>query len=399
MRLFVMLSRVPWPLEKGDKLRAYHQIRELAKKHEVVLCCVNDSPVDPNARKELESIVSRLEIFQLNKWSIRWNLGQAFFSHQPYQVRYFFQQKIARKIDRLIHEVKPDHIYCQLIRVAEYVKNHHHIPKTIDYMDAFSKGMERRIRTSSVFFRPIVRSEHKRLLAYENVVFEYFEHKTIISEQDKNLIYHASRKEIQVIPNGVDVDFFYPRESKKTTDVVFVGNMNYVPNIHAACYLVKDIFPELRKNKPDCHIRISGATPATEVKALAGKQVEITGWVADIRDAYASARVFVAPMQIGTGLQNKLLEAMAMGIPCVTSPLANNALAAVHQTHLLVANNTGEFVRHICYLLEHPKEAEAMAKRGRQFIRERYDWENTTKALDLLLQQNGKSSGLQNYTG
>lgn len=385
MKLFVMLSRVPWPLEKGDKLRAYHQVSELSKKHEVTLCCLSDSPVHPDAMNELTAIAHRVEIFQLSKPGIWFNLLMGLFSNKPYQVKYFYQNRVKKKVDALIDEVKPDHIYCQLVRASEYVKEQHNIPKTIDYMDTFSKGMERRIASSSFLKKPFVRSEHKRLLAYENLVFEYFKHKTIISEQDRNLIYHPDRDQIKVVPNGVDTTFFSPMPMEKDYDVVFIGNMNYVPNITAAVFLAREIVPLLKSKMGGIKVLISGATPAPAVTALASDHITISGWVEDIRESYARSRVFIAPMHIGTGLQNKLLEAMAMEIPSVTSPLANNALGGEDGTHLLLANTPEAYAEHILQLLEQPEKAAVLAKKGREFVDSRFDWAGTTQLLNELM--------------
>ena len=158
MKIFVLVSRVPYPLEKGDKLRAYHQVKVLSEKHEVFLCCLSAEDVHEKAKSELEKICARVEIIQLSKLGILWNLGMGLFSHQPFQVKYFYQQQAQRKIDGFITEFKPDHIYCQLIRAAKYVREYHEIKKTIDYMDAFSKGMERRIQHASFVKRPFLQS-------------------------------------------------------------------------------------------------------------------------------------------------------------------------------------------------------------------------------------------------
>ena len=382
MRIFVMLSRVPYPLEKGDKLRAFHQIRQLAKKHEIILCCVSDEKVSEKSIQELKKICTHLEIFKLNPFLIKWNLFTGLFSIKPFQVKYFYQSGIKRKIDALIEKHQPDHIYCQLIRATEYVKNQHAIPKTIDYMDAFSKGMERRINTSSFIVKPLIRTEMKRLLGYEHLVFEYFEHKSIISKQDQELIYHPQRKEIQVIPNGVDTDYFVPRERDKTVDLVFVGNMGYAPNIDTAHYLAKEVMPLIWKERPETTLCLAGASPHPSVKALENERIQVSGWVKDIRDSYASARVFLAPMQIGTGLQNKLLEAMAMEIPCITSALANNALQGKHNEHLLVGHTVEDFKTHVLTLLNDAQKADQIASNGLAFVQRNFNWVATTTLLE-----------------
>lgn len=385
MKVFVLVSRVPYPLEKGDKLRAYHQVRMLAEKHEVLLCCLSAEPVHPKAKEELEKICSRVEILPLSKSKILWNLAMAMISHEPYQVKYFYQRSAQRRVDQIIKDFAPDHIYCQLIRAAKYVRDQHEIPKTIDYMDAFSKGMERRIQLASFLKRPFFKAEAKRLRNYENITFEYFEHKTIISEQDRDLIFHPRREEIEIVPNGVDTEFFQPMEMEKKYDLVFNGNMSYAPNVDSAIYLVKEILPEVWKTRPETTLLISGVTPAPSVKELASDKVTVSGWVEDVRESYASAHIFIAPMQIGTGLQNKLLEAMVMKIPCITSPLANNALGATHNDSILIGEKPAEYTKLILELLTDKEKSTRIAESGYTFVRNTYDWHSTTALLEKLI--------------
>lgn len=388
MRIFVLLSRVPFPLEKGDKLRAYHQLKELSKSHQLILCCLSDTEPHPDAINELSQWSERIEIIRLTILGRLFNLALSLFSNKPFQVHYFMQGHARRKIKKLIADCKPDHIYCQLVRTAEYVKNHFEIPKTIDYQDAFSKGVERRIAGATWWFKPILRAETKRLLAYENLVFEYFDNKTIISKQDRELIYHPNRKSIAIVPNGVDTEYFVPMNTSKVFDIVFTGNMNYPPNISGAAYLAQHIFPLVLKKLPEAKLLISGVNPSKKVQALASNNITVSGWVEDIRTSYSNSKVFVAPMQIGTGLQNKILEAMAMEIPCITSQLANSALNATPGKAILIGNTPEEYANQIVNLINDNAWAEKVGKAGRSFVIENYNWQTTTNILSALIQGN-----------
>ncbi|MFZ5553580.1 MAG: glycosyltransferase [Bacteroidota bacterium] len=385
MKLLVILSRVPWPIEKGDKLRAFHQLKELSKYHEIVLFCVTDSPVHPDAETELKKYCSEIHIHKLSKIKIAFRLLLAFFSSQPFQVKYFYDKAAAKKVNRVITAFKPQHIFCQLIRCSEYVKNQHHISKTLDYMDALSKGIERRTEKSPFFFRPLFRAEARRLVAYENLIFDYFEHKVIISDQDRQFIWHPDQKKIHIIPNGVDTAYFTPVEREKKYDLVFNGNMNYPPNIDCVEYIVNYVLPECEKRGRQVSLLISGANPHKKVKALHnGKSIIVSGWVNDQRDSYASARIFFAPMQIGTGLQNKLLEAMSMQLPCITSTLANNALGALPGKHLLIGENPADYAEKILSLLSNSDLRQSLADEGRIFVFNHYKWEVVTAQLSAL---------------
>jgi len=382
MKVLVLLSRVPYPLEKGDKLRAYHQIKRLSEKHDIILCCLNDKKLHPEAIRHLAPYCLELKIIRLSKLKIYLNLLLGLFSNRPLQVNYFYSRSAQKQIDHLVERHLPKHIYCQLVRVTEYVYKYTIIPKTLDYMDALSKGVARRIPAAAPWWKPILKLEAKRLANYERAMFDRFEHKTIISEQDRQLIDHDQRDTIKVVRNGVDESFFAPMPQEKTHDLVFTGNMSYPPNIDSANYLVKEIMPLVWKQHPKANLLISGARPVSAVKALQSERVQVTGWVEDIRTSYARSRIFVAPMQIGTGLQNKLLEAMAMQLPCITSQLANNALGATPGKHILIGEQPQDYARLILQLLQDVELYKLLAKNGHDFVKQNYNWSTTTALLE-----------------
>jgi len=310
----------------------------------------------------------------------------SFFNGLPIQTGYFFNSSANKKVRQLIDEYQPDHIYCQLVRTAEYVKNLP-IQKTIDYQDVFSYGMKRRYERAGFFTKPFFKMEYKRLVKYENIVFEVFDNKTIISYPDRDLMEHPLKEEIHIIPNGVDHDFFSPMERKKEYDLVFAGNMAYPPNVDAAVFLAKEIMPLVWKKNPKVNIILAGASPDKKVQALKNDRVKVSGWLDDIRDAYSSARVFIAPMRIGTGLQNKLLEAMSMRIPSITTKLANDALKAEDGKEVLIGNTAEELAEKINILLSADKVYTSIAKSGFDFVNREYSWEESTAKLNKIIQE------------
>jgi len=385
MKIFMLVSRVPWPLEKGDKLRAYHQLKQLAKNHEVFLCCLSDKEVHPDAMAQLKSITPHVVVLRLNILIVGWRLFRALFSSKPFQVHYFFQSSAKRKVKALIDEFKPDNIYCQLIRTSEYVKHFHNYSKTLDYMDALSAGLQRRVGRTGWILNLFVREESKRLKNYEHLIFDYFEHHTIISAQDRDLIFHPERKKIEVVPNGIDSTFFTPsNDIEKKYDLVFTGNMSYPPNVDCALRLVHEILPLVHQKMPGVKLLIAGATPSRQVMQLQSEFVEVTGWMDDIRTAYSSSKIFMAPMRTGSGLQNKLLEAMCMEIPCVTSQIVARAMEAVHGEHLLIEETNEQLAECVIKLLNTPDVSNEMAKRGRQFVVSKFNWEATTDKISAL---------------
>ena len=383
MKIFVLLSRVPFPIEKGDKLRAFHQIRCLAKNNQIILCCLSNTPVHPEAMNVLNGFCDELHIIPIHKTGMVWNLIKAFFNGKPFQIGYFFRCSAQKKINTLLKNTNPDHIYCQLIRVSEYVKDAL-IPKTLDYQDIFSTGAKRQAEKAPVWMRFLYLLEHRRLLKYEHNIFNKFDHKSIISQPDRDLLPHASRNEVAIIPNGVDQEYFYPVKTQKKHDLVFTGNMGYPPNIDAARFIALEIFPLVIKRFPNATLLIAGATPHPKVMALQTSNITVTGWLPDIRDSYASSSIFIAPMRIGTGLQNKLLEAMAMQLPCITSALANQALGAKENEEILVGTTAGEYAEHAISLMQNEAMANELAQKGYNFVSKTFSWESSTSMLEKL---------------
>lgn len=387
MKLLVLLSRVPYPLEKGDKLRAYHLMVRLARKHEVILCCLSDTATDPEHIAHLKQFCTYIEVVRVPRWRILLKLVSGLFSRLPFQVAYFHHGNAQRAIDKVIRELKPDHVLCQLVRTTEYVRDHPTLPKTLDYMDTLSKGMERRTRNAPVYLKPLFHAETRRLIRYENLMFDLFDNTVIISAQDREYIYHPLRDRVQVIANGVDTAHFAPQQEEVKYDLVFTGNMNYPPNIDSVLYLVQQVLPIVRRHRPAISLLISGVDPSPAVRDLARTDANVTvsGWVKDIRSSYASASIFIAPMQIGTGLQNKLLEAMAMRIPCITSALANNAVGAQPGESILIGNTPEQYAAHILRLLDDAGERERLANNGYRFVRERFDWDAAADGLERII--------------
>lgn len=384
-KIFFLVSRVPFPLEKGDKLRAYYQLKELSKIYDVCLVCLSDKKYDENSINELKKYAVDVKVFKLNKFKILINLFLAIFSKLPFQTKYFYQKKIQKKIQKIIVNFQPNYIYCQLIRTTEYVKYIHDIPKTLDYMDALSKGMLRRAEINKGIKKELFLTEGRRLIEYENRIFDYFDHHTIISKQDLNFINHIDKNKIQIVENGIDDSFlnYKNQEIKKEFDLVFVGNLNYPPNIEAVEFIVKDLIPLLRKKIPDIKILISGFDPSQKLEKMILNQPEITlkKSVKDIRESYASGKVFIAPLFIGTGLQNKILEAMAMNLPCITTNLVNSAIQAEKDKEIIIANSPENFINAIKELLGDEILFNSISTHAKEFVSQNYSWEKSIKKI------------------
>jgi sugar transferase (PEP-CTERM/EpsH1 system associated) len=385
VKLFIIASRFPYPIEKGDKLRLYHQIRYLSRKYKIYLIALSDIPVAREHIDHLQQFVEEVHLFRLRKIGIFWSLLFGFFSQRPFQVLYFFNKKIRRKIAELHKGISPDIIYNQLIRTTEYTRGLEGF-KVLDYMDAFSTGMHKRIGTSKWPMRWIYQMEEIRLVRYEKSIYPFYNKHFIISEQDRERLLRHIDGKIYIVPNGVDTEFFRPVSKQKKYDLCFAGNMGYRPNVIASEYICQKILPGLLKNHPTIKIVLAGTRPDVRVKKLAGKHVAVTGWMEDIRDAYNESRLFIAPIFTGIGQQNKILEAMAMELPCVSTSSVNNPIGAVDGISVVVADDKQAFIEKISYLLADDQQAQKIGKEGRALVAGKYSWETQVNTLINLIE-------------
>lgn len=385
MKILVLLSRFPYPLEKGDKLRAFHQIRLLSRNHDIYLVALSDRKISSEEMDRVKPFCKELHIIKLDWFSKIWNIIRFFFKGLPLQSGFFYSRRAQKKIDILLEKINPDRIYAQLIRVAEYVKLSG-INKTLDYQDVFSKGMSRRAENAPWLAKLLYNMEYHRLAKYETNIFPYFDQHTIITGVDRDLIPHPDFRAIDVLSNGVDLDAFKDSGKEKIYDLIFTGNMSYAPNIEAAEYLAKVIFPALQVENPDINLVICGADPVSKVRQLANQNIKVTGWVDSIADYYAQSKIFIAPMHLGTGLQNKILEAMSIGLPCITSTLAGKPLENAKQgKDILICSTLTGYVDSVKLLLSSPDIYNKISQNAYHYVKENYSWETTTAKLEKII--------------
>ena len=390
MNILVIASRVPFPLEKGDKLRLYHQLKHLSSKHTLTLCALQDHALTDAQLEALGPLAQHIHVLRTPLLRKLWRMMWAWTSELPFQVTWFTDRKAKRQLERIVADTQPDLIYCQLVRCAEYVKDLHAYPKVLDYMDAFSAGMHRRSHQErgllGLFRHAVMRAEGTRLARHESRTFDYFDAHTIISENDRLLIPHLHRDTIRIVPNGVDLEAFSGAEgtAPDVPTLLFTGNMSYAPNVDAAQHLVQNILPHIQ-TRP-IRVVLAGAEPAPSVAALASDEVTVTGWVDDIAAEYTRATLFVAPLRLGTGLQNKVLEAMASALPCVLSPHAFAPLGMPAHGHAEICDQPEEFAAGIDRLLAHPEEAQGMAQMAQGAVSRKFAWTTHGETLDQVLQ-------------
>ena len=390
MKILVALPRFPYPLEKGDKLRAYNQIKELSKNNEIYLFCVSHTKVLPEHVEQLRPYCQDICCVSSPKLVNYKNIVRNYLHTKSLQIGYWDSRKARKAVKEFVRKVQPDVIYSQMVRTMPWISRLPY-PKVMDYQDALSMNTERRMDQTRGLWHYILHFEFKMLRSTEYNAFKIFDALTIISEPDSDAIPRPKNGEIHIIPNGVDFDFFdrtkipSPAGAAPKWDIVFCGNMGYEPNVHAAQYLVKEVMPLVWKEVPGATVLLAGANPKHGVSNLASDKVSVSGYVVDIRECYAASSIFVAPMLTGSGLQNKLLEAMAMQLPCVTTSIANDSLGARDGSEVLIGDNAEAFAAHIVSLLRDADKRASLAQSGRQYALDHFSWETSCQQLEAVL--------------
>lgn len=383
MKIVILASRFPYPLERGDKLRLYHQLRVLSAYHEICLISLTEEDISVDARLKIDQLVSENHILKLSRFRRFISLVKASVSQLPFMMAYHFDRKAHKEINNLIDHYRPDIIYCQLTRMSEYVRHRKDAIKVLDYMDAFGVGMQRRARIVSGVAAYFYLQEAKRMIAYEQEIYPYFDAHTVISKEDQDLL-QLGTNTVKVIPNGVDTDYFQPMpDVEPVYDIGFIGNLGYLPNVSAAEYLVREVVP--LSDQP-LKVLISGARPHPRVQQLASKGVKVQGWIDDIRMAYDQCKLIVAPIYDGTGQQNKILEAMSMGIPCITTTNVNRAIGAIPGKEIMIADDATSFNSGIIKLLENKELYNTISSNALKMVETKYSWKEMVNRLNTIFQ-------------
>jgi len=389
VKILFLTSRFPYPLEKGDKLRAYHQIRGLGAKHDVFLASLTDEPVAETSKKALEPYCREIFIQNIPSGPLQFEKMVSWLSGAPAQIAYFKHKAAGAAIDHFYQRIKPDVVICQLLRMAPYTF-HWKALKVLDYMDAFASGAKRQAEKKnlrSIFWK----IEAKRIGLLESGAFHHFDQHWIISARDRDELNLEAQQQasVEIVPNGIDTEYFKPPSGDfpRKYDLVFVGNMGYLPNIQAAHYLIAEVMPVLERSGYKPSLLIAGARPPESLLKLENDRIKVSGWMEDIREAYHSGKIFVAPLFTGSGLQNKLLEAMASGLPCITTPLAAEALAGQKVAITKNTNNPEGFANHIIDYLKNEDKRLKDGTLAREFVRSNYQWPIFIEQMNVYLQK------------
>ena len=406
MNILYLAHRIPYPPNKGDKIRSFNEIKYLAVNNTVDLICLADDPDDLQYKEALQKYCRKVFVHPISKVWGRIKGLMEFCLGKPISTAYFYRKEVQRTVNQWLGSDNYDVLICFSSSVAEYIFRSEYLkragkeaipkrPKLImDFCDVDSDKWLQYSRDANFPLKQIYRAENKRMQEYEKKVYRSFDSTFVVSDLEKEtfLKYYPDGDDLVVIKNGVDTEYFSPDHKlkepveTKNPSLVFIGAMDYHANVEGVCWFCREIFSDLLATNPDLQFYIVGRDPAPVVKKLAALQgVHVIGDVADVRPWYQTADVFVVPLRLGRGVQNKVLEAMAMGKPVVSTSRANAGVSANDNEHLLLGDSAAGFANAVRMLLQDNEKRKLLGHRARNFVLAEYDWNINMAKLESLL--------------
>jgi sugar transferase (PEP-CTERM/EpsH1 system associated) len=389
MRLLYIAHRIPYPPNKGDKIRSYNELAFLSRHFEVDLVCFYGGPAEQEYVRKLEALCKTVHCFRRTIWGQPPRLLGGLVTGVPASVALYRNIPMRRRVAKLIAEHDYRHIFVFSGQMAQYVPRALLGRTVMDLCDVDSHKWDNYADRMPVWFSWFYRLEARRLLAFERAVSEGARATILITPSELELYRRLGGSgRLLNLGNGVDTEHFRPfTEPYEEGRILFTGAMDYFPNEEGVSWFAKDIFPGIRAKFPKARFVIAGSNPSLKVRALARIDgVEVTGFVQDMRAEQAKAHVVVVPLRIARGMQNKVLEAMACGKAAVVHPTAMGGIHAEDGRELFVASDPAEFGARVERLLAEPERVREMGRAARVYISDNYSWErNLSKGLLPLL--------------
>jgi sugar transferase (PEP-CTERM/EpsH1 system associated) len=409
VKILYLAHRIPYPPNKGEKIRTFHQIQQLARRHPIHLYSFVDDPNDLAGASKLRESCASVEVVYRGQARTFLLAAAAFLKRSPFSVSLFYRKALAETVAQKAATERFDCIIVSSSSMAQYACLVPNVPKILDFIDMDSEkwglyAEHRRFPLSLIY-----RVEAERLAKYEDEMAHVFDHSIVISEEERRVFQkRVSDRPVAVISNGVDLEYFSPRDNVATKIpqpiIVFTGAMDYFPNVDAVQYFCHEIFPSVRRGLSGALFYIVGRNPTRQVREL-GKQtnVIVTGTVPDVRPYLAQAAVAVTPFRLARGLQNKVLESMAMGVPVVGTSQAFKGIAATTQNGIRIADDARSFARCVTTVLQADAASRRQAaQQARDYVERHHRWEDQGVKLERLLKEvvmasaEARSPGLSN---
>lgn len=390
MKILFLANRVPYPPFRGDKLKIFNLARRLCAQHELHLLTFAQNEEDWKYEDELKKIFSTVKFISQPKWKSALHCIGGLFDGTPFQVHYFRSTAMKNAVKQILTEHQFDVVHVQHLRMAQYFQDQQNIPRILDLPDAFSLYWQRKqANTKNPVLRFFEQKEQKRVYQYERILAQY-NLSLVCSREDKQYLEQEHHLEnVSLLPNGVDTDTFAPRnhDYSHNNTLLFTGNMDYGPNVDAVQYFAAEILPLVKIKFPEIQFIIAGQRPIPKVLALAGDSIKVTGFIQDLAAVYNSASVVVAPLRFGAGTQNKVLEAMAMGVPVVCSNIGFEGLHIQSGEGAIMQTDPQAFAQSIIELLSSESHRKTVGEQGVSIIRSRFSWDIIAKQLGVYFAQ------------
>jgi sugar transferase (PEP-CTERM/EpsH1 system associated) len=378
VRLLVVAPRLPWPLDKGDRLTVHNLVRHFSADHEVALVCFLEPGQSEVDARHVGEFAARVDLVPLRRIGAATRTFAGLMAPSPLQVHYYRSKAMRTAVRRVADEFRPDVLYAHTIRTASYIADDDR-PTVLAMQISMALNYRRlAAHARNPLWKALYSIEARRARVYEPAIARAFDLCLLISETDVAALGGERPANVMVNPHGVDHAHFTRSHGaiREPGLIVFSGNMAYPPNVDAAEWFVSEMLPLVAAEVPHARLTIVGADPHRRVRALAGHpSVEVTGRVPDMRPYLERAAVGIDPLRIGAGLQNKVLEGLSMELPMVVTATANEGIGAAPGQEVIVADDPAGFAGEVVRVLTDQDLAAGLAARGRAFIVDRWSWE------------------------
>ena len=374
MNILALSVRVPEEGKKGDQTLSYHRLRYLSDNHKITLICFGSHESDSMPLAKLESLGITVKVIRWNKITAAKNLLLALFcADAPFQCALFQSGPYRKAVMHSVAEFHPDAVYAVMIRPLMNLPGSC-LPLFVDMIDSMGLHLYRRVALERGWRRIVVEMERRRVGAYEVKVISKAVCAFVVSRIDQKFI---AQKKVQVLPIGIDNREFFKRPDGSLEPVIaFTGNMNYKPNVDAVLWFYRHCWKKLKFVIPGLRWVIAGSNPLANVVCLrSDSAITVTGRVVSLAAVLNAARLAIAPMQSGSGMQFKILEAMACGVPVVTTSLGLGDIAAKPDQEVILAESADEFVQAVINLLASADLRRSIGEAGMRYVRAHHTWD------------------------
>lgn len=388
MRVLFLAHLFPLPLDSGGKIKSYYTLKALASRHEVHLVSFLRSSEEERCVSGLESIGVRTRAIKLNRSRLRQvsDLAGSLLTARPFIITRDYRREMRQAVLQAVNDLSPDVIHVDHLQMAQYAGVCGGCRVVLDNHNVESMIIKRISETAqSRAMRVYARMEWPKLRRYEIQACRASDMVLTVSEEDRATLLNLDRSlaKVHCVPIGTDIDYYQPVErTAGSLNILSIGTMYWPPNVDSMLYFTREILPLVRREIPDSTLTIAGQRPVESVLALAKEPgIRVTGYVDDEREIARDCGVFVVPLRSGSGVRVKILNALAMGLPVVSTSIGAEGLDVRSGEHLLIADDPPAFADAVVRVLRDPELAAALGRNGRQLVCEKHSWDRVGQRL------------------